>query len=229
MKNLLYLTILVLLTACQKEELADPITNTNSAVISLRTKINQCEDFEGPQGSFKIDKTWQLGSKKSYAPIISSAGPSNQMLIANWSDGTETNMMYFLGDVTNGKYEFSFDLIVPQGHGAFISMHKYADSPFKDVGFDIHFKDSGQIRLRAGGETTPGSTFEHDKVMKINMTFDLDKDATTVKVNNYVIGDFDLSNTYKDASGATRIGSINFRSLHSSTHYYIDNVCLSGG
>lgn len=150
-----------------------------------------------------------------------------------------TDNVFLLGDLDNGIYNLTFDVLVPEGkNGYFNILHHFdgANSTWAMQTY-LHLTDNGQSTsstpgygtVHAGSNSTCGLPCVYDEWMHFRIRVDIDNDIAELYFNETLMCQWQWS---LDSFGSTVVGStlgaMDFFApmTDGSSEFYIDNLCI---
>jgi len=133
------------------------------------------------------------------------------------------------GNKTTGKYEFSFWMYIPSGHGGYYNvLHNFAGSS-SEWGMEFFFYDADTASLHAGGQIISLPSYNHDTWFKVTNIIDLDNDLAEVLLDGVSVHSWQWSlDPTTGEPGLNQLSASDFFSGTGTTGltplYYFDDV-----
>jgi len=143
-------------------------------------------------------------------------------------DGT-TDLILKLGDKTTGKYEVSWNYMVPTNYGGYYNFQHY-QAPGIEWASELYFNTDGTGSINAGGTDAAQFTYNHDEWFRVRNVIDLDQDSGYIYFGDVLIYQWQWS---LDAStgdpGMLQLGGVDFfagvvSGSGETPLYYVDDL-----
>ena len=218
------------------------VANTGSGTLSWRGSINNTcgnvdlyhTDFESFIPGNKVAcqdsihwTTWSNAPCGAEDGIVSTDFASSPVQSVKISDAND--LILSMGNKISGKYEFSFDMYIPSGHGGYYSILHYFNSNLSEWGLEFLFEDGGTARLHVAGLIIP-YPYNHDQWFHVTNIIDLDNDIAEVLIDGITVFTWQWSlDEVNGTPGMNLLSATNFFSATGApgilnSLYYIDNV-----
>jgi len=138
-----------------------------------------------------------------------------------------TDLVYHFGNLTEGRYELSFDIYVDAGMGAYYNLMHEFDNATYQWALETVFNGDGTA-VQSGGNTDYAFDYMEDAWNTIKYVIDMDNDNVKFYVNGMKYGDWQWS--LNDANGAAGLNQLAVMDLFpagsTNPSYYIDNLYM---
>ena len=134
-----------------------------------------------------------------------------------------------MGNKTTGKYEFSFEMFIPAGHGGYYNILHDFQGATSEWGLEFYFEDAGTAQLHAGGQIAP-IAYNHDQWFTVTNIIDLDNDLAEVFLDGVSVLSWQWSLDPSTGNpGTNMLSATDFYSGAGATGivnplYYFDNL-----
>jgi len=144
-------------------------------------------------------------------------------------DELANDQVLSFGNKTTGKYEFSFWMYIPSGHGGYYNiLHNFAGGS-SEWGMEFYFYDADTASLHAGGQIISLPSYNHDTWFKVTNIIDLDNDLAEVLLDGVSIHSWQWS--LDPTNGTPGMNQLSASDLYSGTGttgitplYYFDDI-----
>ena len=146
-------------------------------------------------------------------------------------DNGYNDQVLLLENKTSGKYELSFEMFIPSGHGGYYSMlHDFSPGSYvPEWALELYFEDAGTGQLHAGGQFIP-FTYNHDQWFDVSNIIDLDNDFAEVFLDGVPLYSWQWSLELATGQpGINKLAAIDLYSGYSAPGvinplYYFDDI-----
>jgi hypothetical protein len=122
-----------------------------------------------------------------------------------------TDLIFPLGDKTEGEYEVSFYLYIePDFSGYFDILHYFATATDYELGLAAFFAPDGSGYISAGGENAATFSFPQATWFECKTLIDLDDDYAEIYINGNFIHSWQWSLTYAGDPGTNQLSTAGF-------------------
>lgn len=163
-------------------------------------------------------------AEDAYISVEQAASGTNSLKITGDND-----IIYRFSNQTTGVFDVEFKYFVPSsGNGAYFNLqHNY--SPGDEWAFESFLYNSGSGYVTINNSNTNFS-FPTDAWFPVKIHVDLDNVSATLTVNNVDVITWPFNYTSENASGISRLGSVNFYAgapNNASGTYYVDDFVFT--
>jgi|GEM_PF-1105960 len=144
-------------------------------------------------------------------------------------DEGSNDLVLNMGNKTSGKYELSFEMYIPAGHGGYYNiLHNFAGSS-SEWGLEFYFEDAGTAQLHAAGQII-SYPYTHDTWFTVTNIIDLDNDLAEVLIDGNSVYSWQWSLDPSTGNpGLNQLSAADFFSGSGATGivnplYYFDDV-----
>lgn len=141
------------------------------------------------------------------------------------------NVLDLENNLTTGKYEIDFDIMVPAGFAGHYNIIRSLEN--LEFTLEVFFREDGTLQIHHSDDTFTNMTFNHEEWMHFHHVIDLDNDAASL----YVDGEetamwLFTANAFAEGFGENKLDLINFSgdsepSAQETCLFYIDNFAFS--
>lgn len=198
------------------------------------------DDFESyTVGSFLAQSNPTWWTTWTNAP----GGPEDGPIVTDYANsgtksvttqGTTTDLILKLGDLTTGSYQLKFWYYIPSGKGGYFNIQHF-ESPGIEWAYEVYFGSNGQATLSAGATNVVTFDFNHDTWFLIDNLINIDDDNTQLYVDGDLIYEWPFSYQASSTTGTLQLGGVDIYAgapTGDSPKYYLDDIAfiqLGGG
>ena len=164
-------------------------------------------------------------------------GPEDAMVSTDFAfsapnavkDDGVNDLVHLMGNKTAGKYEFTFQMYIPAGHGGYYNLlHNFAGAS-SEWGMEFYFEDAGTAQLHAGGMIIP-YPYNHDQWFQVKNVIDIDNDWAEIFIDGTSVYAWQWSLDPSTGNpGLNQLSAVDFYSGSGATGivnplYYFDDL-----
>lgn len=149
-------------------------------------------------------------------------------------DGSLTDLIFPLGDKTEGKYVVSMDMLVASGYGGYYNL-MHSQGATNEWAIEIYFASDGTGYIHAGGSNAATFVYPNGEWFNARIYVDLDLDWATYLVNDEFVHAWQWSLTSGGAPGMNQLGVVDIYAAappgddvlfyFDNFYYYYDDGC----
>ncbi len=140
-------------------------------------------------------------------------------------DGSSTDLIFPLGDKTDGKYVVSMDILIASGCGGYYNlMHSFGAT--NEWAIEVYFASDGTGYIHAGGDNAATFVYPNGDWFNARIYVDLDLDWATYLVNDEFVHAWQWSLTSQGNPGLNQLGVVDIFAAAPTGDdvlFYIDN------
>lgn len=141
------------------------------------------------------------------------------------------NVLDMEDNLTSGKYEMNFDIMIPTGFAGHYNIIRSLEN--LEFSLEVFFRTDGTLQVHHSGIVLTNSTFNHDEWFEVRHILDLTNDGASLQINGEEIAVWEFSaNAFVEGYGENKLDLINFSGDSEPTAqeiglFYIDNLAFS--
>ncbi|MEO0339548.1 MAG: CARDB domain-containing protein, partial [Bacteroidota bacterium] len=219
-------------------ETVEPRSGAGTQSCECVTPVNGalliCDDFESyTEGEALTTQSnlWRLWPGANRDALVDRSG-RNKYILLDHENGTESDVLLDLGNVTSGTYELSFRLWTFSGTSGYFNIQhnsNFASNSQANWAYHVQFNNGAGL-IRIGSFSSPiaeGSfTYTPDSWNTVTQTIDLDNDIVQLTINGQLLGSWQFS--AGSLIQEKRLGAVNFFANDNfNARFAVDNVCFT--
>ncbi|MBL7792422.1 MAG: T9SS type A sorting domain-containing protein [Saprospiraceae bacterium] len=212
-------------TDCNSSSCAEAATIFPNASL---VKCDNLNSYTAGQGVAAQTARWRKRIPSSDdATVVNDVFLGGKMLKLEQNGAIDPDVLFQLGNQTQGRYRLSWNMYIPAGKQAFFSInHSQQNITPTNRAYQVRFEANGTGHLRIGAENfdRAGFPFAFNSWNEIMQIIDISANKFELWIN----GEFVYSwNNFDDGSSgiSSQLASINFYA-NTNHLFYVDNICL---
>lgn len=141
------------------------------------------------------------------------------------------NVLDMEDNLTSGRYEVNFDMMVPNGFAGHYNIIRSLEN--LEFSLEVFFREDGTLQVHHSATVESNLTFNHDEWFEVKHVIDLTSNAASLNINGEEIAVWEFTaNAYVEGYGENRFDLINFSGDSEPTAeetclFFIDNLAFS--